>query len=420
MSQLYIEQVCGFFRSGHAYDKQVTVKRTDSRTISGNSYAPRCGHNNNRETTMRILCVHSGGGILRGSELALLDMLTAAQRQGHEIYLLCDQLVLRDRARELGIHTELVSRGEFMIDPPDYSLRLFGLAQANWQVRRHIRCLKPDVLYCNSGRALQMGILAARLTGTPVATHLHAPYNKRYLYLYGVTRADLVIHCSENIRAVHEQKAKLRRSVGLRNAVDERRFPSIHDLKAPKEPVIGFLGSLIHRKGVDVLLEAVKLLHTRGVRCKLKIGGADKDGKYELMARQIGVKADFVGEVNREDIADFFADVSVHALPSRMDAMPLTIIEAAYCGVPTVATDVGGISEALLDGALGLLYQKNTPQELSKHLEAAMSPDWLDRRSHIAQLARSAFSLPTTANRLCEMLGSIVEPPTIAPDRIRA
>lgn len=356
----------------------------------------------------RIICVHSGGSTLRGSEMMLLDLLTTVS-VSNTVLLLCDQQVLATRARELGIHAELIPRGEFMIDGSDRQLNVLGLIRSNLAVRKHIKSFAPDVLYCNSGRALQMSIVAAKITGTPVATHLHAPYTKRYLLLYGTTFADLVIHCSETIKAFHESKVKFRRSACLLNAIDERRFPV--DVVRPLNPVpvLGFVGSLIHRKGVDILLQAFKLLRDRGIACKLKIGGHDS-GQYAALARELGVPVDFVGEVQRNDIAAFFSDVDIHVFPSRSDAFGLTNVEAAFCGVPTIASQVGGVHEALLNGKLGVLYDENTPEALADHITEMITSDWLGKSAEIARLARSEFSLTNMGAKFMALVEQVKQP----------
>lgn len=360
----------------------------------------------------KILCVHSGGDVLRGSELVLLDLLRVLQDQGRDVRLLCDQVKLMKKARDMAIDADLLPRGEFMFDPPDSRFQVAGLAHSNWVARREIKRFRPHVLYCNGGRSMQMTVIAAKATGTPTAVHLHAPYTKRYLYLYGLNRADLVIHCSENVRGEHERKAKFKESVALLNAVDERRFPPITHLVRPASdvPILGFIGSLIHRKGVDILLHAVRILQSEGAACRLKVAGTDVDGAYPALARDLGVSAEFVGEVRRDNVAEFFASVHLHVLPSRMDAMPLSIIEAAYAGVPTIATTVGGIEEATMHGRLGVHYDDNTPEGLAKALRNVLTSEWMSpsKSMEIAALARRTFSLQNCGQKLGALLDRVV------------
>ena len=360
----------------------------------------------------RILCIHSGGPILRGSELILLDLLAELQAGGRELRLLCDQPVLLERARELGIAADRVTTGEVMIDRGNRKFNVRGLFRANLQVVRAIRKFRPDVVYSSSGRALQMSVAAARITRTPIAVHLHAPYTRRYLYLYGTTLCDLVIHCSEHVRAVHEEKVRFRRSLTIVNAIDERRFPPLDRLPRPHndEPVLGFIGSLIDRKGVDILIRAVRLLHDRGVKCRLRIAGLDRTGEYPDLARELRVPAEFIGEVERCKVADFFAGVDVHVLPSRSEAFGLTIVEAACCGVPTVAPRVEGIPEAMLDGRLGILYESNTPDDLADAIRQMLGSDWISNRTsmNIARLSRAEFPLPRAARRLRDVLDGLL------------
>lgn len=296
-----------------------------------------------------------------------------------------------------------------MIDPQDLKLNLIGLARSNRQVRHHIGAFRADVLYCNSGRSVQMGYAAAKLSRTPIVSHLHASYTKRYLYLYGVTSSDLVIHCADRIREEHEGKVKFRRSVALRNAIDEARFKTKFRQAANPVPVIGFAGSVSHLKGVDILVDAAKLLRDAGERFTLQIAGAD-DGTYSRRAAEMGVDVKFVGHLNREDVATFFSAIDLHVLPTRIDAMPLSILEAAFAGVPTLAPHIGGIPEALLGGRLGVTYQKNDAEELARQIRTMFASNWLEieRSKEIAALARQEFGLSNAATTLCGLLRSVV------------
>lgn len=363
----------------------------------------------------KILCVHSGGSTLRGSEWALLDILTELSRLGKKIRLLCDQKTLFDKAVASGMEAELIPYGVVMLDASYVALHPIKLARANWAVFRNIKSFRPDVVYCNAARSLQMSLLASKVAGVPTIVHLHSPYNKRYLYGYGTTMADMAIHCSEKIKIQHEQKVKFRKSVTLRNAVQVEHtaeLPKIIENKVLAPFVIGFFGSLIPRKGLDILIAAVDLLLKDGIHCRLKIGGHEHNGSYRDQVNKLGIEesVDFVGEISRNRISDFFKDINIHVLPSRSDAMPLSIIEAAMCGVPTIAHDVGGVSESLLEGRLGILYSDNKAETLFEIIRTAAknqiwtSPSECLRR---AEVAREAFSLSNNALKLASHFESV-------------
>lgn len=363
----------------------------------------------------RILCIHSGGSSLRGSEFSLLDHLTFMRCQGKAVRLLCDNPIFYDKAAAIGIDVDILTRGEIMFDPPTLEFQVGSLMRSNWQVLRTARKFRAEVLYCNGGRALQMAYLAARVSGTPIAVHLRIPHSRRYLIQYGTTRADLVIHCSNGLRIDHEHLAKFRRSVALPNSIDERLFPAIDQLRRPASnpPTIGFIGAIHHTKGVDVLIDAVKLLRDNGTECQLLIAGPEMDPGFRALAQRLDVPVSFLGPLSREKIPEFFSRVHIHALPSRLDAMARTVIEAAYCGVPSIATAVGGIPEAMLHGKLGVLYENNTSEELALRLRQMLDSDWMsvDTSQKIAHLARGEFNQAANTERLCALLASISRNP---------
>jgi glycosyltransferase involved in cell wall biosynthesis len=178
-------------------------------------------------------------------------------------------------------------------------------------------------------------------------------------------------------------------------------------------PVLGFFGSLIPRKGLDVLIDAFAMLLASGRKCRLKIGGKEQTQNYRDRVEHLHIEdhVEFVGEVPHHKVATFFENVNLHVLPSHSEATPLTMIEAAMCGVPSIANDVGGTSEALMDGKLGVLYNVNTPDNLCRVLATLLDEgEWLkeDKCILVAELSRSEFSVRKNAEVLVSMLSSTI------------
>jgi glycosyltransferase involved in cell wall biosynthesis len=111
-------------------------------------------------------------------------------------------------------------------------------------------------------------------------------------------------------------------------------------------PVVAALGRLTAQKGFDVLLEAVRRLHADGVRLELLLGGEGRE-RAELERRASGLPVRLTGF--EAEPRRLFAQADVFALPSRVEALPLVLVEAVSAGLPAVATDVGDVREALGD-----------------------------------------------------------------------
>jgi glycosyltransferase involved in cell wall biosynthesis len=109
--------------------------------------------------------------------------------------------------------------------------------------------------------------------------------------------------------------------------------------------VVGFVGRLEHVKGPDLFLDVASL-------CSVDvgfviIGSGSRRGDLEIQARSRGIDSHvkFLGQVS--DAIPYIRQLDVLALTSRHEGQPLVLLEAAACGVPIVAFDVGGVGEIL-------------------------------------------------------------------------
>ena len=145
-----------------------------------------------------------------------------------------------------------------------------------------------------------------------------------------------------------------------RNGVEEDRitvnplFSTMRPLAAvaplPIEPTVMFLARMTSLKGGDLLIKAVDIAQRRlGRRIHLVMAGdGPRRAEWEELARRLNVESAFPGWVSGEDRHAWLARASVAALPSTWpEPFGLVGLEAAAAGVPTVAFDVGGISEWL-------------------------------------------------------------------------
>ena len=140
-------------------------------------------------------------------------------------------------------------------------------------------------------------------------------------------------------------------------------------VEIPPEPAVNpsagtparvlYAGLLTPRKGVLDLLAASELLHARGVaRTLWLVGGTPDEGPdSEAPVREAAAAADAVlaGSRPPEQMHEAYADADIFCLPSWYEAMPLSIMEAAAHGLPVVATDVGDVGRAVLDGVTGFV-----------------------------------------------------------------
>src|SRR5690606_22342672 len=151
----------------------------------------------------------------------------------------------------------------------------------------------------------------------------------------------------------------IKKTVFIPNLVNENLFfPSkLHKVHSEKF-IIFFLGSMIERKGVDVFLKALqKMKNFEAI--DLKIGGdGELWGQFKRLAGELGIsdKIEWLGFMNREEIASTFQRSDLFVLSSRMENLPLVLLEAIACGKPIISTKCGG-PEIIVNQNNGLLVE---------------------------------------------------------------
>src|SRR5207247_3601899 len=125
------------------------------------------------------------------------------------------------------------------------------------------------------------------------------------------------------------------------------------------------VGRLAHVKGFDVLLEAVALVRQAMPEFSLRIvGDGPERAALERLISDLHL-ADSVELVGyKEDPTGHFEEAGLYLLSSRSEGIPLTLLEAMACGLPLVATAVGGVPEIVSDEKEGLLVRPEDPVAL--------------------------------------------------------
>ena len=144
---------------------------------------------------------------------------------------------------------------------------------------------------------------------------------------------------------------------------------------------VAFAGRLINSKGVRTLMDAHRLLRARAPDVHLMIAGApdsanpDSVTPDEIMAWSREPRVTWLGHV--DDIVGFWTRAHIAVLASRGgEGVPKSLLEAAACGRPLIATDVPGCRDIVVDGVTGLLVMRDDPAELAAAIcRLAATPD---------------------------------------------
>jgi glycosyltransferase involved in cell wall biosynthesis len=149
------------------------------------------------------------------------------------------------------------------------------------------------------------------------------------------------------------------------NGVDPRHYALASP--APVGPLrIVTVGALAPRKGQEYALQALRHVRDAGVDARLVlVGGGSDEGLLRRIATEQEVEAEVEFAGPQADPRSFLVEADVFLLPSRQEGFSNALLEAMATGLPVVATDVGGNSEALIDGEGGAIVPPFDPVALA-------------------------------------------------------
>jgi glycosyltransferase involved in cell wall biosynthesis len=345
-----------------------------------------------------------------GGERQVLGLSEELRRSGHQVSLLCDPRgELWQRAQGAGISCYPLSIRNSVDLPAGLRLRDY--------LRRH-RC---DVIHFHTARAHALAPFALGMEVARVVTRRMDYVPNRWLAPWLYNRA------VDGVAAISQEVALSLAQAGVRpdritivhSGVDCDRFlPPTAAQRAsaraalqlnPDEIVIGALGSLEARKGHACLLEAVALLARQGLALKCLVAG------HGTLAAGLTAQASAVNLKENFRLVGSFADplkllwaIDIFVQPSLKEGLGVALLEAMACGLPVIASRVGGMPEAVEDNRYGRLAppadavslaaairELGGARELRQRLGAAARQRVLDRFS-MAAMAKGTIDLYLT------------------------
>jgi glycosyltransferase involved in cell wall biosynthesis len=254
------------------------------------------------------------------------------------------------------------------------------------------RRLRPACVHTHHIGPLLYAGLAARLAGVPRllhtehdAWHLGDARRRRVMRLALALARPVVVADAPHVAEALATAFGGPSPPVVLNGVDTNRFRP-GDRRAARSalglpldrPVIGIAARLERVKGVDLAIAAMARVPGPAVLA-IAGHGTERDALQAQVAEaRLGERVRFVGQV--QDMAGFYQALDVLCVPSRAEGLPLAPLEAQACGVPVVATAVGGVPQALCP-ATGRLVPAEDPQALADALaQAASAAAGEDRR----------------------------------------
>lgn len=185
---------------------------------------------------------------------------------------------------------------------------------------------------------------------------------KFYSTVYGVDENKMTI-VHETVHDSHVRPSQLTKNTLLKEGIEADTL------------LIGGAGSLIYRKGIDTFIQACALLKGKVPHQPFQFlwlggqpGASQNHPYYRALLKTIereGLSSYFQFLPYTSEVNDFYSQLDIFVLPSRMEAFPLVVLEAFLVEKPVVAMDVAGVRE-VVDAETGYLVKDRTPEGLAE------------------------------------------------------
>ncbi len=310
--------------------------------------------------------------------------LTLARRAlaaGYEVSVVTREGEHGDRIREAGIHLEpwSVARGNVGI------VREF---KALVSLYRALRRTRPDIVHNVALKPVVFGTLAAWAVGcrrvvnalaglgyvfssqTPAAKRLRAPLRLALRTVLGDGRGRIIVQNPDDRDWLAGIGITASRIALIRGSgVDLDRFRPVSEPQTGPI-IVTMVSRMLRDKGVTAMVEAARLLRECGSDIVVRLVGPPDPGNpasmREIELRELANAGIVEWQGPREDIETVWSECHIAALPSAYaEGLPKSLLEAAACGKPIIATDVPGCREIAREGKTALLVPPGDPQALA-------------------------------------------------------
>ena len=264
------------------------------------------------------------------------------------------------------------------------------------QVIKAIRDQNPDIIHSHNPAAALVAIPCAKLFNKPHILTMHGPWSSVRLKKFTRAVAKKIEHFVLKYANVitydsNALKQDFERMYGVNgyaipNAIESEKFLFIEKNTARKklnlpssDRLILFTGRFVVEKGLNTLLDAFKLINknyknNKNTSLLLVGGGFDEHLVKSWLHKNADIKNKIIiiPFLPYEDMRFVYYSSDIFVLPSLAEGMSRSLMEAMACGLPCVATGVGGNIELLKNGKNGLIVKPSDSKALAKAIESIL------------------------------------------------
>jgi glycosyltransferase involved in cell wall biosynthesis len=377
---------------------------------------------------------------LGGGQLIMLNIFEKLNRDYFFPALLTStegELAREARRRNIPVYVERISEGvprfsrhDVRFNPISLIKYVYTLFFATSQLLGFLKKNDVDLIVPNENLSRVIAALSSKFIKIPIVSHIDGEWNKgriddilRFLYIRSF---DTLIAASYAVLEPFNKNSRSFHKIRTINpGIDLDAFnPKIKsnvriEFSIPHDSIVlGIVGKLDEIKGHKYLFKALQRIQAvhPGVKC-LVVGVGPYETELKKQTQEFGLEDVIIFTGYRHDIPQVMKAIDILACSSLTEAFPLVIIEAMAMGKPVIGTNVGGISEALVDGENGFLIPPKDVEALilalqnlirDKDLRVKMGASGMKR-------ARSNFSIELTVTKITAIYLELLEVKSESP-----
>ncbi len=371
------------------------------------------GSSVSRKLRVGMVCPYSVS-IPGGVQAQVLGLARQLRAMGHEVRVLapCDGPPPAPFVTPLGNSLPTAANGSVAPLAPDASAAL-----------RTIRALRDedfDVLHIHEPFAPGPTVTAALIQSAPIVATFHAAGDSASYRFLRRQLKWLGERISKRVAVSNDARALVSRYLGgeyevLYNGVEITRYANT-GVQRSALPTVFFCGRHEPRKGLDVLLEALKLMPDN-VRLWVASDGPDTARLREAYANDHRIE--WLGRITDDEKLRRMQSAHVYCAPSlRGESFGVVLLEAMAAGVPIVASDIDGYRNVATDQVDAVLVEPGNPNALAQALTRVIGDDQIAEKLTIAGLKRAQqFSMEALAHRYVELYREAIAGASVVQSR---
>ncbi|WP_411689135.1 glycosyltransferase family 4 protein [Acinetobacter indicus] len=364
---------------------------------------------------MKIVYIITRSDVLGGASVHLLDLAKGMIDQGHQVHILVGGE---------GTFTEELKKNNINFSSLKYLKREISLTHdllGFWEIKKHLKQLKPDIVHCHSSKAGLLGRLAAKSLNLPVVFTAHG-----WAFTEGISPTKqkiyakiekFLINFSDHIITVSEYDRKhgFKHNVGTPELV-QTIHNGVPDIKTSASEKSSSIVRLImvarfeDPKDQYFLIQALSKLPAHLTWQIDFLGDGPNLQKCQELANHENLDSKIIFHGQSFKVKEFLNLADIFVLISNYEGFPLTILEAMSASLPIIASDVGGVNESVSSengylipkGSVDILVQTLTELIVNTNLRQQLG-------SNSRYLYETQFSFNTMLQKTFNVYTQVLE-----------